>query len=312
MARHKVFIDCDPGVDDCIALMVALGCPDDIELVGVGVVAGNVPVDICARNAAGVLALAGRSEVPLHVGCPRPLIVPPEFAEHIHGPSGLGDAELPEADLGLHPHAVDALCALLASAEPASITVVITGPMTNLAVALVRSPQIAVGIKEIVIMGGAREAGGNITASAEFNIHADPHAAHIVLTCGRPITMIGLDATLQIRCTAERMARMESSAHRAVVAAKAMVDHVNRVYGKIYGTEGAALHDPCTVGYLLAPALFTLRPAQVAVEMNSGLTRGHTAVDFQVTTGAAANVNWVTELDAPRLFDLLIERMERL
>ena len=312
MPTHRVFIDCDPGVDDCIALMAALGSPADIELLGIGVVAGNVPVATCAKNAAAVLALAGRPDLPLHVGCPRPMVVLPEFAEHIHGPSGLGNAQLPEGEIGAQPHALDALCELLGNAAAASITLVLTGPMTNLAVALVRSPEIAQGVKEIVVMGGAREAGGNITASAEFNIHADPHAAHIVLGCGRPITMIGLDATLQLRCTAERMARLKASSHPAVQAARAMVEHVNRVYGTIYETQGAALHDPCTIGYLLAPALFTTRPARVAIETNAGLTRGHTAVDFQVTTGAPANVNWVTSLEAERLFDLLVARMEAL
>jgi purine nucleosidase len=310
MTKHRVYFDCDPGVDDCIALLAALGSPDDIELLGIGVVAGNVGVETCARNAAGVLALADCSSVPVHVGCPRPLVVAPTFAEHIHGESGLGDARLPEAPIGDHPHAVDALCTLLEQAEPGSITLVITGPMTNVAVALVRSPHIVRGIKEIVLMGGAREAGGNITASAEFNIYADPHAASLVLDCGRPITMIGLDATLQIRCTAERMARMQASEHRAVQAAKAMVDHVNRVYGVIYGAEGAALHDPCTVGFLLAPELFAARPARVRVATDDGLARGHTAVEFRVTDSEPANVQWVTALDAERLFDLLMTRME--
>ena len=138
MPTHRVFIDCDPGVDDCIALMAALGSPADIELLGIGVVAGNVPVATCAKNAAAVLALAGRPDLPLHVGCPRPMVVLPEFAEHIHGPSGLGNAQLPEGEIGAQPHALDALCELLGNAAAASITLVLTGPMTNLAVALVR------------------------------------------------------------------------------------------------------------------------------------------------------------------------------
>lgn len=312
MSRHRVFIDCDPGVDDCIALMVALGSPEEIDLIGVGVVAGNVQMETCASNAAAVMALAGRTSIPVYPGCPRPMVVAPEFAEHIHGESGLGDARLPAGASLASCHAVDALCALLEAAEPASVTLVITGPMTNVAVALVRSPHIARGVKQIVLMGGAREAGGNITASAEFNIYADPHAASVVLSCGRSITMVGLDATLQLRCTATRMAQMRASGHPAVSAAKSMVDHVNRVYGEIYGTEGAALHDPCTVGYLLAPDLFTSVPARVEVDTREGLTRGHTAVDFHVDAQRPANVTWVTGLDADALFNLFMARMERL
>lgn len=188
----------------------------------------------------------------------------------------------------------------------------ITGPMTNVAVALVRSPQLFAAVKAIVVMGGAREAGGNITACAEFNIYADPHAAKIVLGCGLPITMIGLDATLQLRCTPQRVARMQASGHRAVTAAMTMIEHVNRIYGEIYGIAGAALHDPCTIGYLLAPDLFETRAARVQVEINEGIARGHTAVDFDVSDQRPANVNWVTKLDADALFALFMTRMERL
>ncbi|MFP4518803.1 MAG: nucleoside hydrolase [Oceanicaulis sp.] len=310
--NRKVILDCDPGVDDCIALMAALGAPDAIDLLGVSVVAGNVPVEICARNAASVLTLAGRCDVKVHAGCARPMVFEPVFADHIHGETGLGAARLPEPEAPVQArHAVDFLCDMLERAEPGSITLVLTGPMTNAALALVKAPGIAEAIAEIVVMGGAREAGGNITASAEFNIFADPHAAHVVLNAGLKTTLIGLDATLQLRCTPQRLARLKASSHRAPQAAAAMVEHVNGVYGEIYGDEGAALHDPCTIGYLLAPHLFAARPAAVHVDTRDGLTRGHTAVDIHLLSGAPANVSWVTGLDAPALFDLLLEHMER-
>lgn len=311
MSRRLVYIDCDPGVDDCIALLVALGSSDELTLAGVGVVAGNVEVDTCARNAAGVLSLAGRTDIPVYVGCRTPMQVAPVFAEHIHGESGLGDAELPSGEPAAATSAVDALTSLLREATPSSVTLVVTGPMTNLATVIKRSPELGASVCDLIIMGGAWEAGGNITPRAEFNVYADPHAAQVVLSSGWPITLIGLDATLQLRCTGERMARMLAASHPAVDAAAAMVAHVNRVYGEIYGSEGAALHDPCTVGYLLAPQLFTTRPARVQVVVDEGPERGHTEVDFDVSPTRLANVDWVTGLSAGRLFDLLLERMQR-
>lgn len=310
---RRIIIDCDPGVDDCLALFTALGAHGALDVMAVTVVAGNVPVEVCARNAAGVLALAGRADIPVHAGCPRPMVCEPVFAEHVHGASGLGDARLPDPAASLaETHAVDFLCETLHRAPDRSITLVLTGPMTNAAMALVKDPALTRALDEIVIMGGAREAGGNITASAEFNIYADPHAAHVVLTCGAPITMIGLDATLQYRCTPDRLDRLKASSRAAPQAAAQMVKHVNRVYGEIYGSDGAALHDPCTIGYLLAPELFETWRAAVSVDVRDGLTRGHTAVDIHALEGAGARVTWVTGLQAGPLFDLMLDRMERL
>ncbi|MEE2526793.1 nucleoside hydrolase [Hyphobacterium sp. HN65] len=306
---RRVIIDCDPGVDDSIALFTALGSPEDIDLMAVCVVAGNVPVTTCTHNARSLLALAGRSEIPVYEGCDRPLIVEPEFADHIHGETGLGDAVLaeptvPAQNLG----AVDYLIGTLEAAAPASITMVITGPMTNFATALQRNPAIATAVKELVIMGGASAAGGNITPHAEFNIYADPDAARIVLACGRPVTLIGLDATLQFRCTPARMERLGASSHRILKAATAMIGHVNKIYGEIYGDEGSALHDPCTIGYLIAPDLFEAQEVAVTVQTYTGETRGQTVVK----PSPGSDFRWVTGLRAGTLFDLLIERMERL
>lgn len=308
---RPIIIDCDPGVDDCVAIMTAAASPGDFDILGICTVAGNVPVETCTQNALGLLTFAGRTDVPVFQGCPRPIKEAPVFASHIHGETGLGAAKLPEPEVSAHPkHAVAFLIEALRKADPASITLIPTGPLTNLGLALVEAPDIAGAIAEIVIMGGAHEAGGNISESAEFNMYADPHAADIVLNCNRPITLIGLDATLQFRCTVERMAKLKAANHRAADLISEMIGHVNEVYGEIYGEDGAALHDPCTIGYLLAPELFDQVPASVRVETEG--RRGHTAVDTIMLDGAKPNLNWVTGLRAPQLFDVLLKRITRL
>lgn len=312
MAR-RIIIDCDPGVDDCVALMLALASPEELDIRAITTVAGNVAVETCTRNACGMVTLAGRTDIPVYQGCPRPMVMAPEFADYVHGKSGLGDADLPEPKCtpqGMH--AVDYLIDILLASEPASQTLVMTGPLTNLGVALVKTPAISRAIRDIIIMGGALSAGGNVTASAEFNIYADPHAAHVVLECGAPITLIGLDTTLQFRCTPERMAALKASQKPACILTHTMVSHVNRVYGALYGNEGAALHDPCTIGYLLAPSFFSTQPAYVQISTESGLTRGHTAVDIYLNNDAKPNVTWVTEVDANRFFNLLLTRISTL
>lgn len=309
----QIIIDCDPGVDDCVALMLALASPDDLDVQAITTVAGNVPVETCTQNACGMATLAGRPDIPVYQGCPRPMVMAPVFADHVHGKSGLGDAILPvPACTPQSTHAVDYLVTRLMASAPDSVTLVMTGPLTNLGVALVKAPAITHAIKEIVIMGGARSAGGNVTASAEFNIYADPHGAHVVFECGAPITLIGLDATLQFRCTPERMDALKASGRRACTLTHTMVSHVNRVYGALYGSEGAALHDPCTIGYLLAPELFTAQPARVQISTDNGLTRGHTAVDIYLNDGTKPNARWVTGVDDARFFDLLISRISAL
>lgn len=310
---RSIIIDCDPGIDDCIALLMALGSPKDLVIKAICTVAGNVPVQTCSTNACQMLTLSGQLEIPVYQGCPRPMVGDPVFADHVHGKSGLGSVQLPHP--GCKPqdqHAVAYLIEALKAADAASVTLVIIGPMTNVALALIQEPAIAHAIDELVIMGGARREGGNMTASAEFNIYADPHAAKVVLGCGRPITLIGLDTTLQYRATPERMDILKNAGHRATSLTNGMLRYVNEVYGELYGTEGAAIHDPCTIGYLLAPELFQTRPAHVEVSVEPGLTRGHTAVDVYLSRGKLGNVNWATAIDADAMFDLMLERMTRL
>jgi len=308
-----IIIDCDPGIDDCVALMVALASDDALIVEAICTVAGNVNVKTCTRNTLGLLALTNRIDIPVYAGCERPLLEQPVFADHIHGESGLGTVTFPEN----HPaasdeHAVDFLIQRLTDRHQPKVTLVIVGPSTNLATALQKTPEITAGIDRIVLMGGARREGGNITPSAEFNIYADPHAAQIVFHCGVPLTIIGLDTTLQLRCSPDRMAALRAIGNAASKAAADMIDHVNVIYGEIYGIAGAAMHDPCTIAYLLAPDLFHSRPARIEVETTSQLTRGHTAVDFHYTDESPANADWVEGLDADGVFALMFERIARL
>lgn len=309
---RKIVFDCDPGVDDCIALMAALASPEDFDVLGICTVAGNVSLKTCTRNALAITALAGRDEVAVYAGCPRPMVEQPVAAAHIHGETGLGAARLPDpTHAQASIHAVDFLVETLRAADPGSITLAPTGPLTNIAVALVKAPDIAEAIKEIVLMGGARSEGGNITASAEFNMYADPHAARVVFQSGLPITAIGLDTTLQLRCTPARHTALEEMGNQAGSVAAQMIGHVNAIYGEIYGTEGAALHDPCVVLYLLRPELFETRRAYIEVETRAGLTRGHTSVDIYADADQT-NAHWAMGVDSDTAFALLHERMSRL
>lgn len=307
---RPLIIDCDPGVDDCFALFAACASPE-LDLKAVCTVAGNVRLDTCTRNALGALALAGRHDVPVFPGCDRPLSVAPVYADHIHGETGLGRAELP---LALRPpepdHAVDFLIGCLNGAPGKSITLAPTGPLTNLAAALERAPDIASGIREIVLMGGADTEGGNITPHAEFNLYADPHAAKIVFESGLPLTVLSLDVTLQLRCTPERMALLDAADTPVTRAASAMIGHVNAIYGEIYGKAGAALHDPTVILYLLKPDLFETRTVRADILCEPEAWRGHS----RVVNAAAADANavWVDRIDADAGFALLLERMTQL
>lgn len=313
MNKHRVILDCDPGVDDAISLLVALAAPEALEILGITTVGGNVPLDVVTSNACAVRSFAGRKEIPVFAGCPRPLVKPQVFADHVHGQSGLGTGVLAECGLPQDPrHGVDFIIETLRGAPDASITLVPTGPLTNIAVALVKEPGIARAIREIVLMGGACREGGNITASAEFNMSVDPHAAHVVFECGRPIVAVGLDATYQLRMTPARMARIKALKSETSDFVHDMLEHVNDSYAGLYGVEGCALHDPCTVGYLLAPDLFETRACRIDVETASPLTSGHTAVDFHNMSGRPQNARWVTRIDDEALFDLIIERLTRL
>jgi len=309
---RKVIIDCDPGQDDAIALFLAMSSPDELEVLGITTVAGNVPLELTQRNARMMCDIAELRDTPVFAGCDRPMALEPITAEYIHGATGIDGVDVFEPETPLQDqHAVDFIIEALLAADESSVTLVPTGPMTNIATAIHREPEILGRIEQIVAMGGAMREGGNRSPSAEFNVLADPHAAEAVYDCGRPVTAMGLDVTHQVLSTRERVARIRAIGNPVAEATAGMLSFFHRYDTKKYGTEGAPLHDPCTVAWLLRPELFRTKRCNVSVEKDSTLTLGHTAVDFWEVTDRPPNVDWSYEVDADGFYDLLIERLGR-
>ncbi len=312
MAKRPIIIDCDPGQDDAICLLLAMSSPDELEILGVTTVAGNVPLALTERNARQIRDIAGRGDVAVYAGCSKPMRRELITAENVHGKTGIDGIEVVDPKLPLEDqHAVDFIVDTLKCANKESVTLVPTGPLTNVATALRKDPSIVEKIEQIVMMGGAMREGGNHSPSAEFNILVDPHAADIVFRCGRPLTVMGLDVTHQVLATPARRERIRAIDNDAARATAGMLDFFNRHDTAKYGSQGAPLHDPCTVAYLLKPALFEGKLCNVSVETESELTMGNTAVDFWHVTDRPKNANWIHTVDADGFYDLLIERLSR-
>jgi len=302
---NRVIIDCDPGVDDGVALLLAFASRE-LELLGITTVAGNVGAALTARNACVIREIASRTEVPVYAGCDRPLVRAPVEAGHFHGASGLGDLSIFTPRQGpAAEHAVDFLLRTLRDAADRSISLVITGPMTNIATVIARDPGVLRAVREFAIMGGARSEGGNITASAEYNIYADPHAAQAVFNAGPRVYAFGLDATHQVRATPARTAMLAALGTESANAAIQLVEFSNALPANGPREIGSPLHDPCPIAWLLEPQCFEFRACHVDVEIDSPLTLGHTAVEFRVAAGRAQNVQWAVRADAERVFALL-------
>jgi len=312
MARQRIIIDCDPGQDDAVALFLAMASPDELEILGITAVAGNVPLQLTQRNARQMCDIAGRSDIPVFAGCDRPMVRELITAEKVHGTTGIDGIEIVEPRTPLQDrHAVDFIVETLRAANDDSITLVPTGPLTNIAMVIDRAPDVLPKIRRLVIMGGAMREGGNYSPSAEFNILVDPHAADIVFSCGRPITSMGLDVTHQVLSTRARVRRIRDLGNPVALATAGMLGFFERHDAAKYGVEGAPLHDPCTIAWLLAPHLFEGKACNLAVETRSELTMGHTAVDFWRVTDRPHNVNWIYKVDADGFYALLIERLAR-
>jgi len=312
VAARQIIIDCDPGQDDAVALFLAMASPDELEILGITTVAGNVPLALTQRNARMMCDLAGQQQTRVFGGCDRPMIREPVTAEYIHGDTGIDGVDVFEPATPLQDqHAVDFIIDTLLAADDASITLVPTGPLTNIGTAIRREPRITQAVQELVIMGGAMREGGNRSPSAEFNILADPHAAEIVFNCGRPITAMGLDVTHQVLSTRERVERIRALDNPVADATAGMLSFFHRYDTGKYGSEGAPLHDPCTIAWLLQPALFRTRLCNLSVETQSELTIGHTAVDFWHVTDRPHNVSWAHEVDADGFYELLNNRLAR-
>ncbi|MGF1475003.1 MAG: nucleoside hydrolase [Geminicoccaceae bacterium] len=311
MSPRKIILDCDPGQDDALALLMALGSPDELELLAVTTVAGNVPLALTSTNAQRICALAGRTDVPVYAGADRPLLKPLITAEYVHGETGLDGAELSEPEVPLAAgHAVDAIVDRIMAEPRGSVTLVPTGPLTNVALAMARQPEIQKRLAGIVLMGGAIGL-GNVTAAAEFNIFVDPHAAKMVFGSGVPITMHGLDVTHQALITEQRLRRIEAIGTTVGQAAAGLLDFYTRFDKDRYDEPGGPLHDPCTIAYLLKPDLFNGKACRVDVE-TEGLCAGRTVVDWWAQSGAEPNALVIDRIDADGFFGLLVERVARL
>ena len=311
MTARPIIIDCDPGVDDAIALLLALASTDALQILGVTAVAGNAPLRLTQKNARRICQLAGRPNVPIYAGCPGPLLQPLVTAAHIHGETGLKGADLPEPTLPLQPqHGVNFLIDTLTQTDQ-TITLATLGPLTNVAVALIQQPQIVENIEEIVVMGGAITH-GNVTPSAEFNIYVDPHAAQVVLGAGAKLTLISLDVTHQALTTPERLTAIRALNTPVSQAAAGMLAYYGVEDAERYGMPGSPLHDPCVIAYLLQPTLFTGREAYVEVDITSPLTLGRTVVDLWRTSDHPANAKVIQTIDADGFYQLLIDHLATL
>jgi purine nucleosidase len=306
-----IIIDCDPGADDAIALFLAIAAATQLNILGVTTVAGNVPLALTQKNARQICELAGRADLSIFAGCPRPLLRPLLTAEEVHGKTGLDGITLSEPQMLLQEqHAVHFLIdTLMNSAE--DITLATLGPLTNVAVAIIQQPLICSRIKEIVVMGGAIGL-GNVTPSAEFNLYVDPHAAQVVFTAGIPLTLISLDVTHQAIATPQRLAAIRALNTPISAATIGLLDHYGAFDMKRYGTVGPFLHDPCVIAYLLEPELFTCRPAAVEIETTSELTMGRTAVDWWQSTDRIPNANIAQSIDAEKFYHLLTRSLAKL
>lgn len=313
MTARPILIDTDPGQDDAVALLLALASPAELDLRAVTTVAGNVPLARTTQNALAILELAGRDDVPVHAGCARPMVKELFTAEYVHGPTGLDGAELPVPTRPLAAaHGVDAIIEALRTAPQEGLTLCTLGPLTNVAMAMVKAPDILGNIRELVMMGGSCLEGGNVNPAAEFNIFVDPHAAHVVFESGVPLVMIPLDVThkaLAIPSRVQAFADLGTAAGRVVAG---MLAFSERHDIEKYGGEGAPLHDPCVLAYLLEPDLFNGRLCHVEIETAPGASQGMTLVDWWRTTGAEPNAMVMREIDAAGFFALLTERIARL
>ena len=302
MERTKIILDCDPGHDDAVAIMLAANHPA-LELLGITVVAGNQTLENTQRNARKVLQWIGK-DVPVYAGCGQPMVRDKVIAGDIHGETGLDGPIFPPLTKELEKeHAVQFLIRTLMASE-GEITVVTTGPMTNLAMALRLEPGIAEKIRRIVLMGGSYT-NGNVTPAAEFNILADAEAAHVCFTAGRPITMVGLDVTRKVLCTPQVLERMEKIHNPASELFVALMGHFCRTQKEIFGWEGGPLHDPVTIASLIDPELLITKPMNTRIELRSTDSYGRTNCDYFGYLHLPPTADVAIDIDVERFWDLV-------
>ncbi|WP_127111915.1 nucleoside hydrolase [Shimia sediminis] len=313
MTARKIIIDTDPGQDDAVAILLALASPEDIDVLGITAVAGNVPLSLTSKNARIVCELAGKPDTLVFAGCDRPLGRKLVTAEHVHGQTGLNGPVLPDPVMPLQEqHAVDFIIDTLRAHDAGTVTLCPLGPLTNIAMAFEKAPDIIEKVQEIVLMGGAYFEVGNITPAAEFNIYVDPQAAHIVFSSGAPIVVMPLDVTHKALVTKPRNDAFRAIGSAVGTAVAEMTDFFERFDKEKYGSNGAPLHDPCVTAYLIRPDLFTGRHINVEIETHSELTLGMTVADWWRVTDRPPNALFMGDIDADGFFALLTERLSRL
>ena len=304
-APRRVVLDCDPGHDDAMAILLAAASPA-LELVGITTVAGNQTLDKVTLNARRVCSVAGITDVPIAAGCDRPMQREQVIAEDIHGASGLDGVDWAEPTVGVDPrHGVDLI---VEAAEAGPLTVIAVGPLTNVATALERAPHIAANLERISIMGGAIGL-GNRTPSAEFNIFVDPEAAAAVFAAGVPITLVPLEVTHLALATDEVVGRIERLGTPVAAMSVALMRFFAETYERVFGMSAPAVHDPCAVAAIIDPSIITTRNVNVMIDTSSGISAGRTACDIHGVTGAGPNADVAIDIDVPAFWNLMIEAM---
>jgi purine nucleosidase len=311
MMARKIILDCDPGHDDAVALLLAHGSPG-IDLVAVTTVAGNQTLEKVTRNALSVATVIGMRGVPIAAGCARPLVRTVEVAESIHGESGMEGPRLREPTTELDSrHAVDLIVDTVLAHEPGEITLVPTGALTNIALAVRKEPRITERVREVVLMGGGYHV-GNWSPVAEFNIKIDPEAAHVVFNESWPVTMVGLDLTHQALATpevAEKIRAVGTTPARFVLE---LFEFFAASYKDSQGFEYPPVHDPCAVAYVIDPDVMTVRKAPVDIELTGTLTLGMTVADFRAPAPPDCHTQVAVKLDHGRFWGLVVDALERI
>ena len=302
MEKIKIILDCDPGHDDAVAIMLA-GSSEVIDLLGITVVAGNQTLEKTTRNALNVVQWLGL-DVPVYAGCGQPMIREKMVAGDIHGESGLDGPVFPPLEKQAEDkHAVQFMIDTLLASD-GDITVVTTGPMTNLAMAMRMEPRIVEKIQRIVLMGGSYT-NGNVTPAAEFNIIADADAAYVCFTSGRPITMVGLDVTRKALCYPEIVERMGEVGNKAAGLFVDLMGHFCKTQKEVFGWEGGPLHDPITVASLIDPTVLVTKPMNAQVDIRSTASYGRTNCDFFGYMGLPATADVAIDIDVPKFWDMV-------
>jgi purine nucleosidase len=310
---RKIIIDTDPGQDDAFAILLALGSPEEIDLLGIVAVAGNVPLALTQKNSRMICELAGKPDVKVFAGCDRPLKRKLVTAEHVHGKTGLDGPVLADPKMPLQEqHGVDFIIETLQREASGTVTLCPLGPLTNIAAAFLKAPDVVERVQQIVLMGGAYFEVGNITPAAEFNIYVDPEAADIVFKSGVPLVVMPLDVTHKVLTTRARVEAFRAMGTNVGRVAAEWADFFERFDMEKYGSDGGPLHDPTVIAYLIRPELFKGRHINVEIETLSELTLGMTVADWWGVTDRAPNAYFVGDVDAQGFFDLLTERLARL